>query len=199
MCSRSPHAHHGMDRQAAGVSLEFQPLSVRSLHMRAQRDIFGNSRMNIVNAVQLIAMKRVLILCTGNAARSQIAEGLLRHLGGADFDVHSAGTHPAGFVHPLAIETMKERGIDISNHTSKSLSHYDGQSFDYVITVCDEAFQECPHFPGATHQIHWSTPDPSFAPGSDEERQAAFRDTVASLEQRVSALLLQIKNKKAAF
>ncbi|MEK6754746.1 MAG: arsenate reductase ArsC, partial [Bacteroidota bacterium] len=145
-----------------------------------------------------ISMKRVLIICTGNSARSQIAEGLFRHLGGADFNVHSAGTRPAGLIHPLAVDTMRERGIDISNQTSKSLSIYDGQRFDYVITVCDEAHQVCPFFSGAKIQLHWSTPDPSFVSGNDEERREAFRRTIALLEERVSNLIAEIKNTKAA-
>ncbi len=143
-------------------------------------------------------MTRVLILCTGNSARSQIAEGLFRHLGGKKLEVHSAGTHPAGMVHPLAIEAMKERGIDIGNQRSKSMDRYEGQPFDYVITVCDDAYQECPFFPGAKNQLHWSTADPSFAPGSQEDRRAAFRKTVASLETRIKQLLESISNKKAA-
>ncbi len=143
-------------------------------------------------------MIRILIVCTGNSARSQIAEGLFRNLGGDEFDVHSAGTHPAGVVHPLAIETMRERGIDISNQTSKSLSRYDEQPFDYVITVCDEAYQECPIFPGAKNQFHWGTPDPSFAPGDEDVRKEAFRRTIASLERRVARLVSEIKNTKAA-
>lgn len=141
---------------------------------------------------------RILILCTGNSARSQISEGLFRHLGGKDFDVHSAGTHPAGYVHPLAIETMKERGIDISGQTSKSLDRYEGQEFDYVITVCDDAYQECPYFPGAKKQIHWSTPDPSFAGRTEEERKEAFRKTIDLLESRIKQLLEEIRNKNAA-
>ncbi|MGH2568198.1 MAG: arsenate reductase ArsC [Bacteroidota bacterium] len=143
-------------------------------------------------------MTRVLILCTGNSARSQIAEGLFRHLGGEEFEVHSAGTHPAGMVHPLAIEAMNERGIDIGNQRSKSMARYEGQSFDYVITVCDDAYQECPFFPSAKNQLHWSTPDPSFAPGTDKDRLRAFRHTVASLDARIKRLLESIKNKKAA-
>lgn len=138
-------------------------------------------------------MATVLILCTGNSARSQISEGLFRHVGGKEFDVHSAGTHPAGMVHPLAIETMKERGIDISKQTPKSLSIYDGRKFDYVITVCDEAYQECPFFPGAKHQLHWSTPDPSFVGGSEAERKEAFRKTIDILEQRIKGLLEELK------
>ncbi len=143
-------------------------------------------------------MKRILILCTGNSARSQISEGLFRQIGGKEFDIHSAGTHPAGMVHPLAIATMKERGIDISRQWSKSMDQYQGEKFDYVITVCDEAYRECPFFPGATHQLHWSTPDPSFVGNTEEERREAFRETIATLETRVRELVSQIKNEKAA-
>jgi len=134
-------------------------------------------------------MIRVLILCTGNSCRSQIAEGLFRRVGGNGFEVHSAGTHPAGFVHPLAIETMSERGIDISTQSSKSLAQYENQSFDYVITVCDDAHQECPVFPGAKKQLHWSTEDPGFAPGSAEVRKEAFRKTIDVLEARIKKLI----------
>jgi len=137
---------------------------------------------------------RVLILCTGNSARSQIAEGLFRHLGGKGFEVHSAGTHPSGMVHPLAIETMKERGIDISTQASKAITLYEGQPFDYVITVCDQAYQECPVFPGAKTQFHWSTPDPSFFWGTEEERKEAFRATVTLLERRIKDLVPEIAN-----
>ena len=139
-----------------------------------------------------ILMTRILVLCTGNSARSQIAEGLLRQLGGKEFEVHSAGTHPAGMVHPVAIEAMKERGIDISKQRSKAMSRFVGKPFDYVITVCDDAYQECPFFPGAKHQLHWSTPDPSFVGGSQDERLDAFRLTVNSLETRVKEFLPNI-------
>ncbi len=143
-------------------------------------------------------MPRVLILCTGNSARSQIAEGLFRHLGGKEFEVFSAGTHPAGLVHPLAVEAMKRRGIDISAQRSKSLSEFDGQQFDYVITVCDDAYQECPLYPGAKQQLHWSTPDPSFVSGSDDERLRAFQDTVSSLERRITEFLSTLRKQQAA-
>ena len=142
-------------------------------------------------------MIRVLILCTGNSCRSQIGEGLFRHHGGGDFAVFSAGTHPTGFVHPLALEAMKEHGIDIGNQKSKSLSVYEGQSFDYVITVCDDAYQECPFFPGAKKQIHWSTEDPSFAPGTVEERKEAFRATIRLLEARIVTLIKGKKQEKS--
>src|SRR5678815_3176398 len=95
---------------------------------------------------------RVLFLCTHNSARSQMAEGLLRHLGGAEVEVFSAGTEP-GSVRPEAIEAMRSRGIDISGHTSKSVQQFAGQSFDYVVTVCDQAKESCPIFPGHPEQI----------------------------------------------
>ncbi len=145
-----------------------------------------------------VYMERILVICTGNAARSQIAEGLFQSLGKDEVEIHSAGTHPAGFIHPLAIETMLERGIDITEQKSKSLSIYEGQRFDYVITVCDDAQQECPAFRGASHQLHWSTPDPSFHPGTKEERTEAFRLTIVSLERRVTNFLEDLKNGKAA-
>lgn len=143
-------------------------------------------------------MKKVLVLCTGNCARSQIAEGLLRHYGQHLVEVMSAGTHPAGFVHPLALETMKERGIDITDQVSKPVSRYISFRFDVVITVCDDARLECPMFPGNYEQIHWSTPDPSFYPGTDEERKEAFLRTIDSLSERVMAFLRGLENETAA-
>ena len=118
--------------------------------------------------------KRVLFLCTHNSARSQMAEGLLRHMAGDRFEVFSAGTEQTR-VHPLAIEAMHEVGLDITAHTSKTLDTLAGQQFDYAITVCDRANESCPIFPGATQRIHWSFDDPSAATGSDEERLSAFR------------------------
>jgi arsenate reductase len=118
--------------------------------------------------------KRVLILCTGNSARSQMAEGLLRHDGGDKFEVESAGVI-SSFVRPQAIEAMSELGIDITDHTSKSVDEFAGQEFDYVITVCDNAKENCPVFPGRTARIHWSFDDPADAGGSEEEKLAVFR------------------------
>src|SRR5436305_10415878 len=106
---------------------------------------------------------RVLILCTGNSARSQMAEGLLRH-GGTRFEVESAGTQPSQ-VRDEAITVMRELGIDISTHRSKSVDEFAGQPFDYVITVCDQAREHCPVFPAATQRIHWSFDDPAAATG----------------------------------
>lgn len=118
--------------------------------------------------------KRVLILCTGNSARSQMAEGLLREMAGDRYDVFSAGSKPS-VVNPLAIEVMREIGIDISGQRSKHLNEYLKQPFDYVITVCDEAAETCPLFPGRAERIHWSFPDPAAAQGSHEERLDVFR------------------------
>ena len=118
--------------------------------------------------------KRVLFLCTHNSARSQMAEGLLRHMAGDRFEVFIAGTEQTR-VHPLAIEAMHEVGLDITAHTSKTLDTLAGQQFDYASTVCDRANESCPIFPGATQRIHWSFDDPSAATGSDEERLSAFR------------------------
>lgn len=118
--------------------------------------------------------KRVLILCTGNSARSQMAEGLLRHIAGDRFDVESAGTI-ASFVRPQAIAAMAEIGIDISGHRSKCLNEFLGDPFDYIITVCDNAAENCPVFPGKAERIHWSFDDPAEAVGSSEEQLAVFR------------------------
>lgn len=119
--------------------------------------------------------KRVLILCTGNSARSQMAEGLLRHDAGDRFEVESAGTKP-GTVRPEAIAAMRELGIDISGHRSKHVDEFEGQSFDYVITVCDNAKESCPIFPGAVNRLHHSFEDPPPASdGTNEERLAIFR------------------------
>lgn len=119
--------------------------------------------------------KRVLVLCTGNSARSQMAEGLLRHDAGDQFDVQSAGTSPSK-VRSEAIAVMKELGIDISGHRSKHVKEFEGQQFDYVITVCDNAKESCPLFTGAVKRLHQGFEDPPVASwGSDEERIAVFR------------------------
>jgi arsenate reductase (thioredoxin) len=118
--------------------------------------------------------KRVLILCTGNSARSQMAEGLLRRSAGDHFEVFSAGTRP-GRVRPEAIAVMRELGIDISGHRSKSVDEFAGQSFDYVLTVCDNAKESCPILPGRAIRIHGNFDDPAELHGSEEERLALFR------------------------
>jgi len=123
----------------------------------------------------MIGKKRVLILCTGNSARSQMAEGLLRHDAGDRFDAESAGTKP-GSVRPEAIAAMRELGIDISGHRSKSVEEFNGHHFDYVITVCDNARESCPVFFGAANRLHRSFEDPpAESVGSEVERLAVFR------------------------
>jgi arsenate reductase (thioredoxin) len=131
--------------------------------------------------------KRVLILCTGNSARSQMAEGLLREMAGDKFEVASAGVAPS-HVRPEAIEAMREIGIDISGHHSKSVDEFAGQQFDYVITVCDNANQQCPMFPGKTERIHWSVEDPAAVEGDENARLTAFRDARDELRQRLEIL-----------
>ena len=127
---------------------------------------------------------RVLILCTGNSARSQMAEGLLRHLGRARYEVFSAGTKPVG-LNPLAIEAMREVGIDISTQRSKSVAEFAGQQFATVITVCDNAAEQCPVFRGAPQRVHWSLPDPAAVCGTPDEKLAAFRGVRDELEKRM--------------
>lgn len=133
--------------------------------------------------------QRVLFLCTHNSSRSQMAEGLLRRLGGDRFEAHSAGTEATG-VRPLAIQAMAELGIDISKQTSKTLDPYVDQGFDYVVTVCDDANESCPIFPNATHRLHWSLPDPSKATGNEAERLAVYRKVRDELRARIQEELL---------
>lgn len=117
----------------------------------------------------------VLILCTGNSCRSHLAEGVLRAVAGEAFDVASAGSKPAGYVHPLAIQAMREIGIDISAHRSKHLNEFLDRPVDTVITVCGQADQACPIFPGQVNRHHWPFDDPAHATGTDEEKLAVFR------------------------
>lgn len=127
---------------------------------------------------------RVLFLCTGNSARSQMAEGLLRSLGGPDFEVFSAGAEPKG-LHPFAVEVMREAGIDISGQRSKSLDAFMGQNFDYVITVCDRVRDHCPAFPGDNERIHWGFDDPAVETGDATKRLAIFRRVRNEINERL--------------
>jgi len=131
---------------------------------------------------------RVLVLCTGNSARSQMAEGLFRDEAGDRYDVFSAGTKPTQ-VRPEAIAVMKEIGIDISGHRSKSVDEFAGQEFDEVITVCDNAKESCPVFPGKTQRLHWPYEDPAAVQGSEEERRAAFRKVRDQIHSRIMVFL----------
>jgi arsenate reductase (thioredoxin) len=134
-------------------------------------------------------MDRILFLCTGNSARSQMAEGLARALGGGRVEVWSAGIAPKG-VHPLAVRAMAERGIDISGQSSKDLSAVPRDP-DVVITLCDNAADRCPAFPGRVRRIHWSLPDPAAVSGTEEEKLRAFRESRAEIEARLAAFLGQ--------
>ena len=136
---------------------------------------------------------RVLFLCTHNSARSQMAEGLLRHLAGDRFDAHSAGTE-ATHVRPLAARAMAEVGADISGQESKTLERYLREPFDYVVTVCDAANEACPVFHGARERLHWSFPDPSRVSGTEEERLGVFRAVRDEIRARIEEELLQANN-----
>jgi len=133
---------------------------------------------------------RVLFLCTHNSARSQMAEGFLRHLAGDRFDVASAGTEARG-VNPLAVRAMAEHGVDITGQRSKTLDRFLDDGWDYVVTVCDSANEACPVFPRAATRVHWSFDDPSRARGSDEERVVVFRRVRDEIETRITAWLRQ--------
>ena len=133
--------------------------------------------------------QRVLFLCTHNSARSQMAEGLLRHLAGDRFEAYSAGTE-ATHVRPLAIRAMADLGVDISGQASKTLDRYLGETFDAVITVCDDANESCPVFAGAKSRLNWSFPDPSKATGSDEEQLAVYRTVRDAIRARIESDLL---------
>ena len=117
----------------------------------------------------------VLILCTGNSCRSHLAEGILRHAAGDLLDIHSAGSNPSGYVHPKAIQVMKEIGIDISGHSSKHMNEFLDRKVETVITVCGNADQACPMFPGQVNRYHWGFDDPAHATGTDEEKLTVFR------------------------
>jgi arsenate reductase len=127
---------------------------------------------------------RVLFVCTGNSARSLLAEALLRHHGGDRFEVHSAGTEPKG-VNPLTVRVLEESGLDASGLRSTSVDRYLGQRFDYVVTVCDQARQACPVFPGSHAALHWGYDDPAAVEGTEEERLAAFRTVFVQLGERI--------------
>lgn len=128
--------------------------------------------------------RRVLFLCTHNSARSQMAEGMLRAWAGERYEVHSAGVE-ATEVRPLAIRAMAEIGIDLSRHESKALDRYRGASIDVAVTVCDDAKEACPFFPGAGHQLHWSFPDPAAASGSEEDQLAVYRQVRDQIAERI--------------
>lgn len=126
----------------------------------------------------------ILVLCTGNSARSQMGEGLFRHYLGDRFEIHSAGTRPSS-VRPEAIAVMAELGIDISSHRSKPVDEFLGREFAYVVTVCDNAKENCPYFPGNARRVHWSFEDPAAVEGDEAVRLAAFRRIRDQIKARV--------------
>jgi len=132
---------------------------------------------------------QVLFICTGNSARSQISEGILRKKAGDIADVYSAGTTPSSEVHPLAKMVMIENGIDPSNQHPKSVEIYLDKKFDIIVTTCDGARESCPFFPGNAERYHWGLSDPAAAEGSEEESLAIFRETFAEIQGRISELV----------
>ena len=140
---------------------------------------------------------RVLFVCTGNSARSIMAEALLRQHGGDRFEVHSAGTIPKG-INPLTLRVLAEAGIDASWARSKSVEEYLGQTFDYVITVCDQARQVCPVFPGVHESLHWGYEDPAEATGSEDERLAVFRRVFVQMGERVRQFAILAQRQQVA-
>jgi arsenate reductase len=131
---------------------------------------------------------RVLFVCTGNSCRSIMAEALVRQHGGGAFDVHSAGTHPKG-LNPRTMRLLADAGIEASWARSKSVTEYVGQPFDYVITVCDQAREACPVFPGSRESLHWGYEDPAEATGTDEEIMAVYRSVFIQLGERINQFI----------
>jgi arsenate reductase len=143
---------------------------------------------------------RVLFVCTGNSARSVLAEALLRDNGGSDFEVHSAGTEPKG-INPLTLRVLEEARLSTDGLRSKSVSEYLGQSFDYVITVCDSARQTCPVFPGVHESLHWGYDDPAAVEGPEDVRLDAFRRTFTAMGSRINQfipLALRVRRERSA-
>ncbi len=136
-------------------------------------------------------MKRVLILCTGNSCRSQMAEHLWNSMGRGEWSAVSAGSKPAGYVHPLAVRAMAELDIDLSSASSKHVDRFRNEPFDLVITVCDNAKEMCPVFAGAKQMLHWPFPDPADATGGDEQRLEAFREIRDAIRDQISQWLNQ--------
>ena len=132
--------------------------------------------------------KKILVVCTGNSCRSQMAEGYFRHLAGDQFEITSAGLEPS-VVNSTAIQVMQEDGIDISKHTSKDVAQFVGQKFDYIITVCDNARERCPYFPGQAERIHWSIEDPGKAIGTKAEILAVFRKVRDQIRSKIDTFL----------
>ncbi len=169
-----------IDRQRA----DLDRLESELVDLETTIDAAGRFRAIKENHAMSDAPIRVLFVCTGNSARSQIAEALLRQFGGGAFEVASAGSHPKA-VNPYTIRALGERGIDWSDARSKSVDEFTDQEWDYVITVCDRARQVCPVFPGDYNSLHWGLDDPAEVEGRDAEKLTAFRSTATELAQRL--------------
>src|SRR5215212_6170320 len=178
-CARS-----GAGSGASTPSIERPPESCSTRPQSACSPVPRNGAWSVAAAAEASSRARVLFLCTHNSARSQMAEGLLRHLAGDRFEAISAGTE-ATRVRPLAIRAMGEIGIDVSGQESKTLDRYLHEPLDHVITVCDDANEACPFFPGAQSRLHWSFEDPSKAEGSEEERLEVFRSVRDRIRRRI--------------
>jgi arsenate reductase len=137
----------------------------------------------------LVGRKRVLILCTGNSCRSQMAEGWVNHFSEGRWEAHSAGTAPAERVHPLAVRVMAEAGVDIASHTPEHVDRFVTEPWDLIVTVCDSAAESCPTFPGKSEKIHVSFPDPAAASGSEDERLPVFRQVRDDIRHRLLAAI----------
>lgn len=133
--------------------------------------------------------KKVLILCTGNSARSQMAEVLWNDLGQGEWQAFSAGSNPAGYVHPMAIAALSERGLDVAGLNSKHVDHFANDKFDLVVTVCDNAKESCPVLPGSRRVVHWPFEDPAAAQGSDAQKQRKFAEVREQIAGRIGSFL----------
>ncbi|MGC8634908.1 MAG: MerR family transcriptional regulator [Candidatus Limnocylindrales bacterium] len=177
--------------QRAGIALRRAALDSLEAELRdLESTISAADRVRVDRKEYPVSHRpiRVLFVCTGNAARSQMAEALLREYGGSDFEAFSAGTEPRG-VHPFTVRVLAETGIDWSAARSKSVNEFLEERFDYVITVCDRARQVCPVFPGDHNSLHWGLEDPAAVEGTDAERLAAFRQTQVELANRIRAFV----------
>jgi arsenate reductase (thioredoxin) len=144
--------------------------------------------------IKRMPKRKVLFLCTGNSCRSQMAEGLLRHFGGDDFEASSAGTNPVS-LNPDAVAVMKEVGIDISRQQSKHLQEFSGQHIPYVITVCDKAKDTCPVFPSGVCTLHWGLEDPAAAEGTGAQRLSVFRQVRDKIQKHVLDFIAEARSK----
>jgi thioredoxin type arsenate reductase len=187
------------DARDVYYSLNLEPLQAMYFGAGEQLHPALHVDVSCLNPAELSLERplRVLFICTHNSARSQMAEGLMQHIAGEVVKVDSAGSQPSS-VHPLATQAMSARGIDISHHRSIHIDRFIGQTFDYVITVCDRAREMCPVFPDQPREIHWSLPDPAELGNTEAERYQAFEETADQLSTRIEYLLRLIDKQKGS-